>query len=111
MNKNFRKAKLENELKRIVKTLLVEYSPEALILFGSLIGEKIGENSDIDLVIIKQTDKRFTERIGEVIEICKPKMAADFIVYTPEEFLTLKEREDFIKKEVIEKGKLIYERQ
>lgn len=111
MNKNFRKAELETELKRIVKTLLVEYSPEALILFGSLIGEKVGENSDIDLVIIKQTDKRFTERIGEVIEICKPKMAADFIVYTPEEFLTLKEREDFIKKEVIEKGKLIYERQ
>ena len=111
MNKNFRKAELETELKRIVKTLLVEYSPEALILFGSLIGEKVGENSDIDLVIIKQTDKRFTERIGEVIEICKPKMAADFIVYTPEEFLTLKDREDFIKKEVIEKGKLIYERQ
>ena len=109
MNKNLRKTKLEAELKRIVKVLRAQYFPEKLILFGSLAEGKIEESSDIDLLIIKRTDKKFTERIGEVIEICKPKMAADFIIYTPEEFSRLKERESFIKKEVIEKGKPIYE--
>jgi predicted nucleotidyltransferase len=111
MDKNLRKAKLEAELKRILKILHSEYSPERLILFGSLAEGKAEETSDIDLIIIKRTDKRFTERIGEVIEICKPKMAVDFIVYTPEEFLSLKEREPFIKEEVLRKGKIIYERQ
>lgn len=111
MDKNLRKTKLEAELERILKVLYAEYSPEELILFGSLAEGKIEETSDIDLIIIKRTNKRFTERIGEVIEICKPKMAVDFIVYTPEEFSSLKERERFIKEEVVEKGKVIYEKQ
>ncbi|MFH1259638.1 MAG: nucleotidyltransferase domain-containing protein [Elusimicrobiota bacterium] len=110
MNKNIRKMKLEVELKRIVEILCAKYFPKELILFGSLVKGKIRENSDIDLVIIKQTNKKFTERIGEVIELCKPKMAVDFIVYTPKEFANLKEREPFIRKEIVENGKLIYEK-
>ena len=107
---NLRKAKLEAELRRITKILRARYSPEELILFGSLTEGKIEEASDIDLIIIKKTNKRLFDRIGEVIKMCKPKMAVDFIVYTPEEFRRLKEGESFIKKEVIEKGKVLYEK-
>lgn len=110
MNDNSRKRMLEAELNRIIGLLRSQYFPEEIILFGSFAQGKVEENSDIDLIIIKRTEKRFTERIGEVIKICKPKMAVDFIVYTPEEFSRLKEKENFIKKEVIEKGHLIYEK-
>lgn len=111
MDKNSRKIKLEAELKRIVEILCAKYFPEVLILFGSLAKGKIKENSDIDLVIVKQTGKKFTERIGEVISLCKPKMAIDFIVYTPEEFSDIRQKEPFVQKEIIEKGKLLYEKQ
>jgi len=111
MDKHIRKIKLENELKRIVKILSAQYFPEEIILFGSLAMGRIEDTSDIDLIIIKQTNKRFTDRIGEVIDMCKPKMAVDFIIYTPEEFCDLKRKENFIKKEVVEKGKVVYEKQ
>ncbi|MFH1876358.1 MAG: nucleotidyltransferase domain-containing protein [Candidatus Omnitrophota bacterium] len=111
MSDNLRKEKLEAEFKRIVEILIHKYSPEELIVFGSFARGTIGENSDIDLVIIKKTHKKFTERIGEVIELCHPTMAVDFIVYTPEEFARLETKEDFIKKEVVEKGKVIYVKQ
>ena len=109
--KNPRKAKLEAELDRIIKILCAQYFPEKLILFGSLVNGNIEETSDIDLVIIKQVNKRFTDRIGDVIEICKPKMAVDFIVYTPDEFTSIKKRENFIKEEIVKKGKVVYEKQ
>lgn len=110
MDKNLRALKLRAELNRITEILRTQYFPEEVILFGSFAQERIDESSDIDLVIIKQTNKRFIDRIGEVIELCHPKMAVDFIVYTPEEFCNLKKEENFIKEEVIGKGKVIYER-
>ena len=105
-----RKKDLEKELKRTRNLLIRHYTPEAIILFGSLVHGKIKETSDIDLLVIKRTHKKFTERIGDVLRICKPKIAADFIVYTPQEFLGLQERGDFIKREIIEKGRMIYEK-
>ena len=95
----------------MVYALRMEYEPQKLILFGSLVSGRVEETSDIDLVIIKETNKKFTDRIGEVIEICQPKMAADLIVYTPKEFLNLQKSEDFIKREIIDKGKVLYEKQ
>jgi predicted nucleotidyltransferase len=105
-----RKIKLEAELKRMAGILRAGYFPEKLILFGSMAEGRTEENSDIDLLIIKQTNKKFTDRIGDVLRICRPRMAADFIVYTPREFSDLKETNDFVRREIIEKGKVIYER-
>lgn len=110
-NNKTRKLKLRAELKRMIYTLRAEYAPQKMILFGSLASGRVKETSDIDLVIIKETNKKFTDRIGEVIGICQPKMAADLIVYTPKEFLNLQKSEDFIKREIIDKGKVLYEKQ
>lgn len=109
-NNDLRRKKLNAELKRIMSVLQAKYAPEEVILFGSLAKGKILKNSDIDLVIVKKTKKRFVDRIGEVIKICKPKIAVDFIVYTPQEFSDLKEKELFIQQEVIREGKVLYER-
>lgn len=54
-----RRQKLEGELDRIVDVLIKEYSPEKIILFGSLAQNKPHEWSDVDLVIIKETEENF----------------------------------------------------
>ena len=63
-----RKQLLNSELERIITLLKTEYDPEKIILFGSLATGNIHEWSDIDLFIIKETDKRPIDRC---IEICK----------------------------------------
>jgi len=109
-NLSERKKALELELKRITEILIKEYAPEKIILFGSFAVGNIHAGSDLDLLIIKETDKRPIERILEVARLVKPEIGIDIFVYTPEEYeMFLKEGYRFFR-EIHEKGKIIYEK-
>ncbi len=107
-----RKQELNRELQRIVKVLIEDYQPEKIILFGSLANGRVGEWSDIDLVIIKNTRKRFMERLKEVIKLTMPEVGVDFLVYTPTEVeRAVQEGRVFLKKEILGRGMVIYNRE
>ncbi len=106
-----RKKDLENELKRIIDIIIKNYAPEKIILFGSLASGEINEFSDIDLLIVRETEERFMERLHKVRSITHPEEGVDFIVYTPGEIENMKnENRRFLIKEILERGKVIYER-
>src|SRR2546426_9997027 len=65
--------------------LIREHEPEKMILFGSAAQGEIHEWSDLDLVVIKRTDKPLLERIEEVLRLVRPKVGLDVLGYTPEE--------------------------
>jgi len=99
---------LNKELNRIVDIVIKKYDPVKIILFGSLANGNVHEYSDIDLiVIVKESEKSFYERLEEIIQITMPKVATDILVYTPSEFNSIQERL-FIKEEVLKKGQVIY---
>lgn len=75
----------EKDIQQIVTKIAKKYKPEKIILFGSFAWGKPTEDSDIDLLIIKNTNKKFYERIPEVKKIIKGSLPTDIIVYTPEE--------------------------
>lgn len=104
------RALLEAELARFVQILREQYQPERIILFGSLAEGETHEWSDIDLVIIKQTDKRYLDRIREVLLLLQPRFGIDVIVYTPDEFATLRQTNMMVREEIASKGRVIYER-
>lgn len=101
---------LRHELDRIVKVLVKDYSPEKIILYGSAAHGKVKRWSDLDIVVIKNTDRRFYDRIGNLLHLTKPTVGVDFIVYTPEEFRDMSEYNMFIREEIIGKGKVVYEK-
>ena len=103
-----RRRELESELYRCVDILVRQYKPEKILVFGSLAGHTVHEYSDIDLIIIKRTDKPFWERLREVYFLVKPREAMDIFVYTPEEWKDIKDRL-FFQKEVLPKGRIMYE--
>ncbi len=81
-------ARLQNyhkALETVIKNLRDKYHPEKIILFGSLTKKNITEGSDIDLLIIKKTDKNPWERAREVESIVERKVPFDLLVYTPGE--------------------------
>lgn len=98
---------LNNELTRMVGVIIEKYSPEKIILFGSTASGNINEWSDLDLVVIKDTGKSFYERLEEIVEIAKPNIGADIIVYTPDEAEQMKD-DFFFKEEIINKGKVLF---
>src|SRR3972149_12186978 len=72
----------------VVEKIKNEYKPEKIILFGSYAYGTPTEDSDIDLFIVKETDKRHLDRFVEVRElIYKPEndISIQPLVYTPKE--------------------------
>ncbi len=106
-----RQARLAKALEQILQILIAQYQPEKIILFGSMASGDIGEWSDLDLVIIKDTPLPFFKRLKQVVSLCHSPVGTDFLVYTPSEFAQMIAEDNlFILDEVIGKGKVLYER-
>lgn len=105
-----RRAALQRELNRWLPLLIKRLKPEKIILFGSLNQPDVWEWSDVDLVIVQQTEMPFLKRIKEAILLLKPKVGVDLLIYTPEEFVRLSQERRFVRDEIVNKGKVIYER-
>ena len=71
-----RRAALQAELECIVRVLVEQYDPECVILYGSFAHGDIHEWSDLDLCVIKRTEKRFIERLEEVGLLTLPRVGA-----------------------------------
>ena len=99
---------LEDNLGRILDALKLHYAPEQVIVFGSLASGNVTETSDLDLLIVKETDKRFFERIRDVVEICDYNIGVDFLVYTPKELVEAAKTNPFVRDEILSKGKAVY---
>ena len=100
--------RLEETLDRILDALKTHYAPEQVIVFGSLASGHVTETSDLDLLIVKKTDKRFYDRIREVVKICDYDIGVDFLVYTPKELTEAARSNPFVRDEILSKGKVVY---
>ncbi len=108
------KVNIDLVIKNIVELLVKKYSPIKIILFGSYAYGIPDEESDIDLLIIKEADnKRRVDRFVEVKRIIfdsEIRVPVSPLVLTDDE---VKERleagDDFIE-EILKKGILLYER-
>lgn len=111
MTKEDRKIQLERELKRIVEIIVREYRPQRMILFGSLAQGNVHEWSDIDLAIVKDTQRRFIARIGDIFRLVHPQLSLNVVVYTPKEVKEMvKSGHYFWRDEIAGKGKVLYDR-
>ena len=103
--------KYQAELKKILETVIEKYKPEKVVLFGSTAKGNMEEGSDIDLLAIKKTRKRRVDRILEVSRYLEDTfLPVDILVYTPEEFLQAQADNLMFIEEVVNHGKVIYEK-
>ncbi|HID96379.1 MAG TPA: nucleotidyltransferase domain-containing protein [Candidatus Latescibacteria bacterium] len=71
-------------LKEVTGRLIEYYAPERIILYGSHDTGGVTEESDIDLIIVKDTEKRPIGRRIEVERLLSDRLIPlDVIVYTP----------------------------
>ena len=98
---------LQVELNQI-KSKLIEMGAHKIILFGSAAREELGLMSDIDLIVVINSNKDFLERLSYFYQKIEP-IDADILIYTPSEFIRMMEDNLFIQ-HVIKQGKIIFER-
>jgi len=103
-------ARLNDELTRFVDLVVREFAPYKIILFGSMAEGKPRLWSDIDIIVVRDTDKNFIDRGLEIRHRFHPRIGLDLLVYTPEEFADMVEERLFFQEEVVKKGKVLYER-
>lgn len=100
------------EIQQIVKKVAENYKPEKIILFGSVSRGEEKKDSDIDLLIIKKSNKKRPFRVKEVFEALRGlnrNFPIDPIVYTPEEINKRLSLGDYFIKRVLREGKVVYE--
>lgn len=95
----------------VAERLIRFYDPERIILFGSHAMGRAGEGSDVDLLIVKETEKRPVDRRIEVEKILSDRLLPlDIVVYTPQELRFLFSIGSPFVEEVMEEGRAIYVR-
>lgn len=82
---------LKAEVKRITAALK-KLGADKVILFGSLARGREDLFTDIDLIVVMESELPFVERCVWVYREVVPRVAADILVYTPAEFEEMKER-------------------
>ncbi len=82
----------QEQIDQIVKTIVDKYKPSKIILFGSFAYGHPTEDSDLDILIIKDDDSPKIQRNRAVRRILKDiSIPVDVIVKTSQEFENLKD--------------------
>jgi len=103
-----RQRALEHELERVTRLLRARPQVRLVLVFGSMAAGTTGPHSDLDLVVVLDTELPFRERIQLVFEWIQPEVATDLLVYTPAEWAQLRETRAFVRRLAAE-GRVIYE--
>ncbi len=105
-----RNKKIKGIISRLAQRIKKEYQPEKIILFGSYAYGHPTKDSDIDLFIIKESNKRRIERFCEVRKIIRDikGISVQPIVFTEEELSKRLAIGDEFIKEILGKGEVLY---
>jgi predicted nucleotidyltransferase len=101
----------QKDIDEIVDRIVRGYDPLVVILFGSQATGTAGNESDVDLFVLKDDLRRPVERNREVRRLLFGIMSpVDIFVRTPEEFERLRNIVGSLPYEAAHEGRVIYER-
>jgi len=98
------------KLEKIKDRIVANYRPEKIILFGSRARRNWFQDSDYDLLILKNTKKPPQYRIFDLIPYLPKDVGVDVVIYTPEEFQRGIQRNWSLIEEVLKEGRVVYEK-
>jgi len=85
------------------------FGPERIILFGSYAYGSPTEESDVDLLVILRYEGSSRRAASAIRRQVRPDFALDILTYRPGEVERRAAMEDFFVREVLERGKVLYE--
>ena len=101
-----------HEIKKAADPILRDGGARKAMVIGSVARGDADEYSDLDVIIIADTDKPFVERYEDFFGILRIwRRGVDLFVYTPEEFESMRERDNPFLRKAMEDAVTIYEKQ
>ena len=102
---------VKKAIQDILQKLIADYAPRKVILFGSHVYGSQGSDSDIDLLIIKETKERFIDRwvtVQRILTGTHRSLSVETLVLTPGEIEKRVAIGDQFIAEILEKGRVLY---
>jgi predicted nucleotidyltransferase len=100
----------QEKIQEIVQKIVEGYQPERIILFGSYASGSPTEDSDLDLLIVKDVEEPKLERGRKVRKLLRGSLVPiDILIYTPAELNKWKDLPVAFEHHVLQTGKLLYE--
>jgi predicted nucleotidyltransferase len=99
----------QEKIKEVIDRIVKNINPEKIILFGSYASGNPGEDSDLDILVIKEMKMPRYKRSREVKKHLRGmKIPIDVIVYTKKEVKEWKDTKTAFISQVIKQGKVLY---
>lgn len=89
--------------------LVAEFHPDKVILFGSYAHGTPHADSDVDLLMILRFRGKGMQKAAEIRSRVQANFPLDLIVRTPDQIRRRLALNDFFLREVVAKGKVLYE--
>ncbi|MGC1377873.1 MAG: nucleotidyltransferase domain-containing protein [Anaerolineales bacterium] len=105
------KVSVGKSLRPAIQKIVRELNPEKIVLFGSYAYGMPNPDSDVDLLVIMQTNASLKERSWAVSRLLLPRpFPVDILVKTPEEIEKALGAKDFFVQEILTRGQVLYDR-
>ena len=98
-----------DQIRQVSDEIARRFQPERIILFGSYAYGTPTEDSDVDLLVVLPFEGRRAKKAIEIRSAVYAEFAMDLIPITADRLKHRLEIEDFFLREVVEKGKVLYE--
>lgn len=92
-------------------TIVAQFEPERIILFGSYARGDAGEHSDIDLLVVKDSGlPRYKRSVPIYRALRWVRSALDVLVYTPAEVRDWSDVPEALVSRAVREGRVLYEK-
>jgi predicted nucleotidyltransferase len=99
----------DETIRELISQIALQFQPRRIIFFGSYAYGKPQPESDVDILVIMETDLRESEQALRIRQQINPQFGVDILVYTPSRLEQRLKLGDSFLQEIIAKGSVMYE--
>ena len=101
----------QDDIQRMVDTIVERFDPERVILFGSYARGDATPDSDVDLLVVKDTDHDLLDLAADIATaVWRVPVAKDILVRTPAQVGRSRRSGWTVTREAMQSGRVLFER-
>ena len=99
----------QKAIDQVVDQIVEKFKPQKIILFGSYARGNPRPESDVDMLVVMDTQLREVQQAIQICQQIEYKFGLDLIVHTPKYLAKRIKMGDWFLLDVLKEGKVIYE--
>ena len=99
----------QSVISELARQIVEKFQPKRIILFGSYAWGNPSPESDVDLLVVMETPHREAEQALQIYQQLDYLFGLDLLVITPERLTERLEWGDSFLRDILKRGKVLYE--